>query len=95
MSKYTKKQRHEIYKKALKLLGKKRFICICLYVASDLFLTEEINKENFPEFFLFQPQTVSHFGAWDFFDDDEISCYSPEYIFPRQIVLDFCIEMTK
>ena len=84
---------------ALRKLPQKRFMC---WAISSIVAPNEghskVNFNDFPEFKLFYPTCnmgfVWNFLGWDFFGD-HISSSHPEFIFPRQIVLDFCIEMTK
>lgn len=95
----TTKQRHRIYKKALMLLNKQKktypecplSLCMAIRDAirqSDCLLFLFIIPEELVEFHLFKPRKAAikrHRGYW--LKEDDLQT--------RQIILDFCIEMTK
>ena len=99
--KFTKKQRNAIYKKGLKMLQSEYFICHALSTVVDKnhngYHSHKEIAEMFPEIKLFSPDDEGL--SWPFFDKkEEDFLYNHDrqsYIFPREIVLDFCIEMTK
>lgn len=103
MKKFTKKQRHEIYKKALdfSILAEKEinthkgFVCNSIYYSSGI-KDVQINENVFPELFLFKE---NNYGAWlsHGADNSGIELYSggKHFFSFRQQVLMFCIEMTK
>lgn len=84
---YTKKQRNEIYRKALKHLpnvfNNGSGIChsIRLGGGDNNAYFEDTRREYLPEFALFEPDGP----YWSWFDNLQ----------ERQIVLDFCILMTE
>lgn len=83
--KYTKKQRHEIYKKALISAIKYGENCTLCYRMEDVTGLFPYESE-FPELFIFKPENVSETGLWFPWNN------SFEH---RKTVLEFCIYMTK
>ncbi len=89
----TKKQRHEVYKKALRQVEIKNFLnvySICGAIKRTCFdkgnfISTSILLDEFPEFALFKPDDKDQFYYWFRVDDLQT----------RQIVIDFCILMTK
>lgn len=84
-SRYTKSQRHQVYKKALALLGqlekqtKPAFLCRII---------EQITKIDFMD-------VCQHFPELSLFDPGE-TCWWPMFEYnKRATALMFCIEMTK
>lgn len=91
MSKYTKAERHEIYKKALKSLkdyGHGAAICCRIahvqYGSSLSF--DSVTKINYPELYLFKKRGLSIYSGWFYDCEDALSM--------RISVLEFCIYMT-
>lgn len=91
--KYSKKQRHKIYKSALSLFYKEEpFIygrlglCRALYESCNFEGDPYFRaKEEFPEF-------------WYFFNDKDFFCwlgYKENRLEVRKTILEFCIEMTR
>lgn len=95
--KYTKKQRHEIYKKALERFQSNQEIFVCNAI-SRINKDHDCSKINFPELFLFNE---SNEDAWltDIYiiDGEGITSASGTEMGNklRQIVLMLCIEMTR
>ena len=99
MKKLTKKQRHEIYKKALELTYndepiyyheyiKKNELGLCTFIGWGVFKGDFTNVYNrsLIEMYLFEP-------------DNNPDCWYKDYdsvnLLNRQLVLMFCIEMTR
>lgn len=95
----TKKQRHRIYKKALTLLNKQKKPYPAYPLSLCMAIRDTFNQSTCPlliygvpkelvEFHLFRPRIAvikRHRGYWLKRDDLQT----------RQIILDFCIEITK
>ena len=101
MKKLSKKQRHEVYKKALSILldedstkyiyWRNNCICHCIMNAKYKNLSsysDDIFYSIFPEFNIFKPELeeVDEYESLSYWFDDRLQ---------REIVLDLCIEMTK
>ena len=73
-------ERKKIYKRALKKLDKRIFICGAIYLETDRLdeLCEDVVLD-FPEFMLFNPDQLGVDNVW--FDNQ----------LEREICLDFCI----
>jgi hypothetical protein len=93
MKKLTKKQRHDIYNKVLKMNYRKKEryrLGFCIMASEVLFGSSaglhKINDKLFPEFFLFKPDSCLWWwwGKYSWDNNDQ-----------RQLALMFCIEMTK
>lgn len=87
--KYTKKQRHEIYKRALNEKNFDAGLCYALLDAAKECGGSWESHKLFPEFFLFR---TSENPKYDYWYGDAIKGIGNEI---REIVLEFCIEMTK
>lgn len=92
--KYTKKQRHEIYKKALDRFDEVAHVGLCEKIAvvsghnlaAGFCFESNINTLIYPELFLFKTRPNPY---W-------LSCYQDyDEKTMRKIVLMFCIEMTR
>lgn len=91
MSKYTTKQKNEIYKKALELIDKNEFMCHAL---KDACGNWNINlRKHFPEFFLFEPKNLQT-NVWPLCSA-HACCSSEAFLNPRKTILCFCIAMTQ
>ncbi len=91
MEKYTKKERKEIYIKALASIDKEEFMCNAIErIISVSAYHYSISEFHFPEFFLFKPILWNGFVWFDYEGK-----YSPsiEIIEHRKTILEFCIEM--
>lgn len=88
----TKKERHEVYKKALSLIEKEHYICHC-------FLHIRIPYYYMEEFLLFTPKNWVRgmsFGDQTFHNGEIIYGAFEEYGLKfRKTILQLCIEMTK
>lgn len=94
MSKYTKKQRHEIYKKALKRLQNDEYKFICYAIKGEV--SYGFNYSDFPEFDLFNPGIDACVGGWfNLSTSEDYSVLNPVNAINRQQILMFCIEMTR
>ncbi len=95
MSKYSIKERNEIYKKVLNHIEEYKSGFICNEIEYFIGYRVKIDEENFPELFLFrQPQ---HNNAWLSYCEETKEKFlegTPEGNALRETVLDFCIEMT-
>lgn len=87
MKKLSKKQRHEVYKKA----SKERAFFICDKISDALRLKERIEPFQFEELWLFRPDNFNpDFG---YFYNSELTDIQKREA--RNIILQLCIEMTK
>ena len=88
----TKKERNKVYKGALNEVEIKNFLdkySICAAIKNTSWMMGEFVSsdslfEVFPEFYLFKPYRKDQFSYW----------LNPYDLQTRQIILDFCIEMT-
>lgn len=101
--KLTKKQRHEVYKKALKFLPIETFACHAVVRAVNslglsqtlLYYEDGCSPEGFPELFLFRE--INYSSAWLSVEEEGFCSRTdgPHWLIMRQVVLNFCIEMTR
>jgi hypothetical protein len=94
---YTKKKRNSVYKQALKLIENhdEHYACIAVGAIVDP-IEKEIKREDFSELFLFNDEDGDG-GSWlTYHDENSNYCGSstPKGRFMRELVLNFCIEMT-
>lgn len=98
--KYTKKQRHEIYKLAYKseeLAGYRPYLCKCIKEAIVKSKYERINGDIyylFPELLMMRPVHDPVFFI-NSKDEPKISGNPKQYNAVKETILEFCIEMTK
>lgn len=95
MEKLTKKERHEIYKKAYEKM-KGTFMCGCEALFTSLFPKEKTVYQYysamelyFPEYYLFKRRDVKFNHRW--FDDNN----GLVEIAQRETAFELCIEMTR
>jgi hypothetical protein len=102
LGKYTKSQRNAIYKLAHEKLYSKSIAFGCSSIAHAIFdiygtepipAYEEVDADNFPEFFRFQ-EPDAHNVLWLDNVENGLSATSDEGNNLRQDVLSFCVEMT-
>lgn len=87
------KRRLSLYKEALNRIDEYRFLCDT-FKKSDIMLKDVSNEmllEMLPEFDIFYPEGENFDSVWPF---DTYNSHE-EFLFPRKIVLDFCILMVK
>jgi hypothetical protein len=95
MKKLTKKQRHEIYKKALESYGECE-IFLCNHLSMVVNKEHECSEFNYPELYLFtNPETDKLFLSDHIEGTPETTSIIPNGILFRQLILMFCIEMTR
>lgn len=103
MKKLTKKQRHDFYKKILNInLENSSYgiqtgvVGFCDASSNELFGSifdyRKIKPSMFPEYFMFKPKNNS---AYWFADENDCFRTSMQGNDVRQLVLMFCIEMTR
>ena len=95
MKKFTKKQRHEVYKKAVKLLDCYAFGCHTIAKVLGLplsFVTNEYIIEHFPELWKCRR---THETDSAFLSDVEFPVYSIESKNQKELMFMLCIEMTR
>lgn len=95
--KYTKKQRHEIYKKVIKQKDLHRGTCtkIVDIIEKDCYSHfYDTVKAQFKELMMFAPyEDCGCYRHW--FDDEMVTGYSERNRDHRETILEFCIEITK
>lgn len=88
MKKPTKKQRNEIYKRALIRFEQGGYLFMCNIITS---MYGRCNKVTFPELFLFEPP--NHYGAGWFINEWDLEL--DERMEVKETILAFCITMTE
>jgi hypothetical protein len=89
MSQFTRKQRNEIYKRALSNYNNERWDVLCPCIGSDVGVSNDDVPEDFPEFAKFKPKKLinsfTRRGLWWPIDDRE----------SRVRCLEICIAQTE
>lgn len=96
-SKYTPKQRGDIYLKVAESLVSGEEIFVCNEIQKVLSLhSNNISKYDFPELFMFKESKVNAWLSKQIYNDGfgMAADYEP-FNFIKSIVLLFCAEMTK
>lgn len=92
----TKKERNDIYKKALLSIESrnKEFICNAIESIYNYNPTVICNKNTFPELFIFRDDKSNNAWVSQEGTDDEYLSSTEKGNFIREIILDFCIELS-
>lgn len=95
MSKYTKKQRHEIYKKALPIIKTEHYVCIALDRAlGECIVSDEYCQEHLEEIWLCRNEEKAQDIIGNFLSI--VGCDNmEEKTNQRELMVMFCIEMTR
>ena len=94
MKKLTKKQRHDIYKKALPLIQKESFACYAIEKVLNLNYDslQPIVAKKFPELWSFRNDNMPKTIFLSYKDTNIFDGSAQRF---RELVLMFCIEMTR
>lgn len=94
MSKYTKAERHEIYKKALENFHipiDNGLCCVISYIIYGFINNhDKVDRESFPELYLFKRPEVDYYWL----SDEGFGKYTESGNELRKTVLEFCIYMS-
>jgi len=93
MKQLTKKQRHQIYKKAIRLIKKEQFACHAIGMAYNN--TYNCDESVFTEIMLFKDFSRPAWLDGDPLDDTMHVAGSDKGNEFRELVLLFCMEMTR
>ena len=88
MKKPTKKQRHEIYKKAFIKFEQGGYLFMCNVIHS---MYGKCDKETFPELFLFEPENQGGAGWFVYESNLDLS----ERMEVKETILAFCMAMSE